>query len=211
MPLTPLAIVGGSFLLTLAVCVESSAGGSLFSPSSSLAIEEQKAPQDNQQQLEQQTSDNNNSNKGLTKLVLEWQLDKAIERVLDELRALHTRPLATDGSNQLQQPGDPQVSSPFQHLSQPFKNQAQLEFETIPRPVLRQVRDPAAGAERERRMSALTTRNPLMTAQLTALDQLNAIESLNSLLDDGDPSRPGRAYKPRIMSTARGFGKRSNV
>lgn len=45
--------------------------------------------------------------------------------------------------------------------------------------------------------------------QLVALDQLNAIESLSSLLEDGNP-RLGRAYKPRTMSTARGFGKRAS-
>ena len=45
-----------------------------------------------------------------------------------------------------------------------------------------------------------------------ALDQLNAIESLNSLLEDGAGNLPrlGRAYKPKTMSTARGFGKRSS-
>lgn len=41
-------------------------------------------------------------------------------------------------------------------------------------------------------------------------DQLDAIESLNSLLLGGAGlSRLERAYKPRTISTARGFGKRS--
>lgn len=44
---------------------------------------------------------------------------------------------------------------------------------------------------------------------MSPLDQMTAIESLNSLLDDDNPSRLGRAYKPKSMSTARGFGKRS--
>lgn len=58
--------------------------------------------------------------------------------------------------------------------------------------------------QRDRR----TLNNIMNSAGLAAntLDRLTAIESL---FDDGNSSRLSRAYKPKTMSTARGFGKRS--
>lgn len=62
----------------------------------------------------------------------------------------------------------------------------------------------ASWHEIERRSLA----NLPVSSQFNALDQLSTIEAL--MLDsDGSISRLGRAYKPKIMSTARGFGKRS--
>lgn len=52
---------------------------------------------------------------------------------------------------------------------------------------------------------------PRLVSQLSLsnspMDQLNAIETL--LMDEANPMRLGRTYKPKTMSTARGFGKRS--
>ena len=65
-----------------------------------------------------------------------------------------------------------------------------------------------APSERRRRMPPPPAPGHLMSLdqQMTAMSQ-----SLSTLLDDDDqgPGRLGRAYKPRTISTARGFGKRS--
>lgn len=130
------------------------------------------------------------------KLLYENQLERILERVLEErLRLIRSLadPLASLGNRrQLNGKGEVEVE-----LGQQQQQQQQPMEEH---------------ADRERRL--INQQLPIWSssAQMINLDsgQMSAIESLNSLLDDDNPSRLGRTYKPRTMSTARGFGKRSS-
>jgi len=117
----------------------------------------------------------------LDTLMLEWQLARAFSRALGE----RADPAAKQLAGQL------------------AAHSASL-FQTMPRPKVGAHQSasgrPQAPLEaRERRMSTMNN-----------VDQVSAIQSLNSLLDEDNSSRLSRAYKPRIMSTARGFGKRAH-
>lgn len=110
---------------------------------------------------------------------LEWQLNRLLQRSLDA-----------------DQKAEPEVRVLASQLA---AHTAQL-FETLPRgqPM----------AERERRMSSPSWPQSSRLNQLN-MDTLNALGSLSSLLEPSEAatSRLSRAYKPRTMSTARGFGK----
>lgn len=111
---------------------------------------------------------------------LEWQLNRLLQRSL-----------ASD------QRAEPEIRTLAGQLA---AHTAQL-FETLPKgqPIV----------ERERRTSSPAWFAQAPRSNQLNMDTLNAIGSLNSLLEPTEmgASRLSRAYKPRTMSTARGFGK----
>lgn len=148
---------------------------------------------------------------------VDWQLERALEQMLErgQLQASQQQ----QQQHRHQQATNQAVASLESQLIAPNSNliQRPVLFETIPRPITRSMPQFASSARILPFLDAHSAerRNlpSLQTIQGNALDsainRLNAIESLSSLLQDDNLSRLGRAYKPKTMSTARGFGKRS--
>lgn len=156
---------------------------------------------------------------------LDWQLERVLgqmfggEQSQPQQQQQHQRKQQLVRERVTNQPAtSEQVVAPNPMASQAT---AGLLFETIPRPSVRSAPQLTWSAQllpfsdahltERRNLPRLNSRLQLIQGNTlgNALDQLNAIESLNSLLEDDNLSRLGRAYKPKTMSTARGFGKRS--
>lgn len=136
----------------------------------------------------------------LEKLMLEWQLEQILGQALEQQQQqqLHERiGQSATVADQLRALY-PQTAQSLQTIPRPSHRSTSLSWPN-------QLSPPTV------HLAGLERRNsPNLNGGMgSVLDQLSAIESLNSLLDDGNLSRLGRAYKPKTMSTARGFGKRS--
>lgn len=135
---------------------------------------------------------------------LEWQIGQLLERAMADKVALGSastgdengKPINVEQHPRLQTLRSPMHNHELERIggserSQSYRGDHQLQHRQQ--------------SERKRRMS-----NTPLNQRLISLDQqLNAMQSLSTLLDDDVSDRLGRAYKPRTMSTARGFGKRS--
>lgn len=120
--------------------------------------------------------------------LLDWQLERLINGALED--GLRKRS------------GNPQLDSTA--IGRATSGAAmQRLLETVPRPSQRSTN--GWPSERRSLQQAAGLAPKFQAGALDTLDQLSAI------LEGDNLSRLGRAFKPRTMSTARGFGKRSNV
>lgn len=136
--------------------------------------------------------------------LFDWQVERLINRALED--GLRKRG-ASDNSYADQRRRATSSAAAMQRL-----------LETIPMPSQRSTNgwplvaptssvSPGVGgrAERHSPQQQVSTPGKFQVGALDTLDQLSAILEGDSL------SRLGRAFKPRTMSTARGFGKRSDM
>lgn len=156
---------------------------------------------------------------------LDWEFGRVLDQMLasgKQLQQEQEQQSLVEQQKQLVHEREPAnqaaTTTAYEQVLAP--NSASLLFETIPKPSARSSPQLVWSTQLMpnsdiihpigRRINRLPRINPLQGNTLDgASDQLNAIESLNSLLEDENLSRLGRAYKPKTMSTARGFGKRS--
>lgn len=153
---------------------------------------------------------------------LDWELRRVIDQMVTTGKQLQQEQAQREQQQKFDHErapaNQPTIPTAYEQVVAP--NSASLLFETIPRPSARSSPQLLWSTQLMpnsdiihpigRRINKLPRINPLQGNTFDApSDQLNAIESLNSLLEDENLSRLGRAYKPKTMSTARGFGKRS--
>lgn len=137
--------------------------------------------------------------------LLDWQLERLINRALED--GLNKRSSTNNLSSQQQQQAAAMSAANRRHYVM------QQLLDTIPRPAQRSTNSwPLASfsGRNERRSPQQPSALPpgmLPQFQVGALDTL---DQLSAILEGDNLARLGRAFKPRTMSTARGFGKRSS-
>lgn len=138
--------------------------------------------------------------------LLDWQVERLINRALED--GLRKRSLAAAAAENL--------------ANQQAANRLSMQrlLDTIPRPAQRSANTNinTNWAPSSVQMSSFSERRSLQPgnqmmpgAPKVQMGALDTLDQLSAILDGDNLSRLGRAFKPRTMSTARGFGKRSDI